>query len=94
MRVYLHLGNDVVVKTEEIIGIFDLDNTTLSRHTRNYLTLREKKREVINVSYELPKTFIVCSNKKSKKQIIYISQISSQTLLKRIGYSENFNLKE
>lgn len=94
MRVYLHLGNDVVVKTEEIIGIFDLDNTTLSRHTRNYLALREKKREVINVSYELPKTFIVCSNKKSKKKIIYISQISSQTLLKRIGYSENFNLKE
>lgn len=89
---YLHLGNDILVKTEDIIGIFDLDNATLSRHTRNYLAKSEKEKQVIYVSYELPKAFIVCKNKKDKKQKIYISQISSSTLLKRIGYLEN--LKE
>lgn len=86
---YLHLGNDIVVKTEEIIGIFDLDNTTVSSHTRKYLSKSEKKNQVIYVSYDLPKAFIVCKSKKDKNQKIYISQISAQTLLKRIGYIEN-----
>lgn len=86
---YLHLGNDIVVKTEDIIGIFDLDNTTVSAHTRKYLSKSEKEKQVIYVSLELPKAFIVCKGKKDKKQKIYISQISSQTLLKRIGYIEN-----
>ena len=86
---YLHLGNDIVVKTEDIVGIFDLDNSTVSWNTRNYLAKGEKEKQVIYVSYELPKAFIVCKNKNEKKQKIYISQISSQTLLKRIGYIEN-----
>ena len=68
---YLHLGNDIVVKTEDIIGIFDLDNTTVSAHTRKYLSKSEKKRQVIYVSYDLPKAFIVCKSKKDKKQKIY-----------------------
>lgn len=86
---YLHLGNNIIVNTENIIGIFDMDNATLSRHTRKYLSLSEKNKEVINVSYELPKTFIVCKNKKEKQKKIYISQISSSTLLKRMKYIEN-----
>ena len=31
---YLHLGNDVLVKTEEVIGIFDLDTTTVSKKNK------------------------------------------------------------
>ena len=80
---YIHLGQETVVKEEEIIGIFDLDSTTISKHTRKYLNVAEKKGMVINVSYELPKSFIVCN--KNKKSKIYISQISSSTLLKRSG---------
>ena len=86
---YLHLGNDIVVKTEDIIGIFDLDNATISAHTRKYLSKSEKEKQVIYVSFDLPKAFIVCKSKSDKKQKIYISQISAQTLLKRIGYIEN-----
>ena len=86
---YLHLGNDIVVKTEDIIGIFDLDNATVSPHTRKYLSKSEKEKQVVYVSFDLPKAFIVCKNKKEKTQKIYISQISAQTLLKRIGYIEN-----
>ncbi len=79
---YIHLGQDTVVKKEDIIGIFDLDNATVSKRTRDYLTKAEKKGRVINVSYELPKSFIVCKSK-NNEQIIYISQLSSATLLKR-----------
>jgi hypothetical protein len=81
---YLHLGNESVVKTGEILGIFDLDNTSVSKHTRNYLGKKEKEKKVITVSYELPKSFIVSSDKEETK--IYISQLSPSTLTKRIDY--------
>jgi len=82
---YIHLGQETVVREDEIIGIFDLDSTTVSRHSRKFLNLAEKRKEVFTVSYELPKSFIVCNNKEKNKNTIYISQISSQTLLKRSG---------
>lgn len=78
---YLHLGNDAVVKTKDIIGIFDLDTSTVSKHTRDFLGEYEKKGNVINVTYELPKSFVLCCEKGVKK--VYISQISSATLQKR-----------
>ena len=83
---YIHLGLDTVIKQEDIIGIFDLDTSTVSRHTRKYLRDAEKNGEVINVTNELPKSFIVCSDKGGKNKKIYISQISSVTLLKRSDF--------
>lgn len=81
--VYLHLGQDTVVRTKDIIGIFDLDITTVSKHTRKFLTKGEKDGCVINVTYELPKSFILCKDKKKNKNKVYISQLSTATLLKR-----------
>ena len=78
---YLHLGQDTVVKTDTVIGIFDLDNATVSKKTRDFLTRAEKDGKVVNVTYELPKSFIVCNDKGKTK--VYISQISSVTLFKR-----------
>lgn len=82
---YMHLGENTVVRLNEIIGIFDIENTTVSKKTRDFLSFSEKRKEVINVSYELPKSFIVCCNKKKEKKV-YISQISSTTLNKRSGF--------
>ena len=79
---YLHLGQNTVITFDEIIGIFDLDNTTVAKKTRDYLSAAQKEGRVIEVSNELPKSFIVC-NDKSGKIIIYLSQISTTTLLKR-----------
>lgn len=81
---YLHLGNDVIVNNKDIIGIFDMDNTTVSKHTRKYLSERTKNKEVVNVSMELPKSFVVCSKKGNKK--VYISQLLPRTLLNRQNF--------
>ncbi len=80
---YLHLGQNTVITHDEILGIFDLDNTTVSKKTRDYLALAEKNGRVKVVSYELPKSFIVCSDKNGEITV-YLSQISSVTLLKRV----------
>ncbi len=80
---FLHLGNTTVIHQDDIIGIFDLDNTTVSKITRDYLTKAEKEGKVVNVSTELPKSFIVCENEE-KEITVYICQISTSTLIKRV----------
>ena len=78
---YIHLGQNVVVSEADVIGIFDMDNTTGSHITRKFLSDAEKAGSVINVSDELPRSFIVSG--KNKNMSIYLSQLSPQTLLKR-----------
>ena len=79
---YIHLGQETVIDDKEIIGIFDLDTSTVSKKTREFLANAEKKQEVINITNELPKSFIVCSSGEEKNKV-YLSQISTSTLLKR-----------
>ncbi len=91
---YLHLGQDTVVRTRDIIGIFDLDTSSVSKQTREYLAAIEKRGEVVNVSMELPKSFVVCRPKgKAEKCRVYITQISSATLLKRSLAGEKAGLE-
>lgn len=84
---YINIGNDVTVKEEEIIGFFDLDNATVSNVSRKYLSNSEKKGQVKSLTYDLPKTFIVCSKRKKENQV-YLSQFSTSTLIKRINYKD------
>ena len=51
---YIDLGGDVVVKSDEISGIFDMDTSTVNKATR---------RGNIYVNYDLPKSFVVCGEK-------------------------------
>lgn len=78
---YLHLGEETVTRTKDIIGIFNIENTSVSKHTKEFLALSEKSGKVFNVSYEMPKSFIVCES--DGKETVYISQISVATLKKR-----------
>ena len=79
---YLQIGTEDFIKTEDIIGIFDLDNTTVSKASRDYLNFAEKERLSKTVSYDLPKSFIVTEEK--GKRTVYISPYSTNTLFKRI----------
>ena len=78
---YLHLGSGALVEKKSIIGIFDLDITSQSHLTRKYLNIADKSGQVINVAEDIPKSFVVCNDSGGMK--IYLSQMSTQTLLKR-----------
>ena len=84
---FLHLGQNTVIHQDDIIGIFDLDNTTVSKRTRDFLAKKEKEGRVVNVSYELPKSFVLFENK-NKEITVYITQISTSTLIKRVNNSD------
>ena len=77
---YLHVGGDYLIRKDKIIGIFDIENTSISKHTRDFFKKSENEKNVINVSYDLPRSFILDNNNK-----VYISPISPQTLLKRMN---------
>lgn len=80
---YLHLGSSISVRTSEIIGIFDIDNATTSKWTREYLKASEDEGMVITVGEDLPKSLIVCCPQGSWQRV-YISPLAPATLLGRL----------
>ena len=80
---YLNIGQDTIITDKNILGIFDLDNTTVSKATREYINTASKNGECITVSIEeLPKSFIVVAENNKKE--IYISPLNTSTIFKRI----------
>ena len=78
---YLFLGQNVVVPKKSVVAVFDLDNSSTSRITREFLAAAEKAGEVSDVSGELPKSFVLTVT--GNKRTCYLSQLNSSTLLKR-----------
>lgn len=85
---YLHVGQDTVIRLDEIVGIFDMETATISKHSRRFLAEAEKHGRVCNVTMELPKSFVVCVGPDGQ-ETVFISQISSTTLLKRTGFIDD-----
>ena len=78
---YLNIGNDMAVRERSIIGIFDLDNTTTSRRTRQFLEKCEKEGQVVPCD-DLPKAFVLTAEYGMDR--VYLTSLSSQTLEKRL----------
>lgn len=74
---FLHLGEDTVITDENVIGIFDMDTSTVNKATRDYLNKAEKEKRIVYVNYDLPKSFVVTDDK------IFVSPINTSTLNKR-----------
>lgn len=84
----LHIGMGKTIKKKDIVGIFDLETTTVSKKTREFLK-RCGKEEIAEVDMEeIPKSYVICKNKEKEK--VYITRLSSQTLLKRAERIEDF----
>ena len=72
---YVHIGENRVLRKKDILFIFDMDSTTVSVHTRNYLNKAQRENRVITVGLDLPKSFIVTQDNK-----IYLSPFNSTTI--------------
>lgn len=79
---YLQLSSSFSVPEREIIGIFDLDNCSQSHRTRKFLTKSQKNDNVITVCDDLPKSFVICEDEKTKNQKVYLSQYMTSTIQK------------
>jgi len=81
-HMFLHIGGDYIVSIKDIIAIVDMEKSTISQDTRNFLKISDEEGFIINVvEDEMPKSFIITQEKHKSK--IYLSPISTTTLYKR-----------
>ncbi|HYK74702.1 MAG TPA: extracellular matrix/biofilm biosynthesis regulator RemA family protein [Pseudoneobacillus sp.] len=72
---YIHIGDEVLVKTKDIIAILDKDSVHSSDYIQEYLQHNEHNTE--NLSKNSFKSIVITSGK------IYLSPLASTTLKKR-----------
>lgn len=89
---YLHLGQNTVVRQDEIVGIFDLEKTSIGAITREFLKTSEENMEVTDLASDLPRSFVVTEEEGGRR--LYLSQISPATLLHRCDFLEEENFLE
>ncbi|MDD5923596.1 MAG: DUF370 domain-containing protein [Clostridia bacterium] len=77
---YINIGNDTIIRSESIIGIFDLDNCTVTQKGRDFIN--DKRNKIVSVTNDLPKSFIIC--RENDEEIIYICQYQTSVLIKRL----------
>ena len=91
---YLHIGSETIVSEESLIGIFDLDNTSVSKFTREFLRTRQQQGRVVTVAEDIPKSFVLCApaarhpaparkRGAQPRETVYLSQLAASTLRRR-----------
>ena len=78
---YISIGNDFAVRESTVIGIFDLDNTTVTARGREFLERAEKEGQIVPWD-DLPRSFILTSEYGMTK--VYQTNLSTQTLAKKL----------
>ena len=84
---YLYLGNDAVIDSADIVGIFDLDNASWSVHTRRFLSAAEKGGRLTNTAEDIPKSFVV-----STDDTVILTQPNTSVLVRRLHDQEKKNV--
>ena len=78
---YISIGADFAVRDRSVIGIFDLDNASWSKHTRLFLREAEQQGEVVSITADLPKSFILTEEFGLNR--VYLTQFNTTALEKR-----------
>ena len=78
---YLSVGNDMAVRDTSIIGIFDMDNTSTSKRTREFLEKAEQDGLVVPCD-DLPKAYILTEEYGYCQ--VHLTSLNSRTLEKRL----------
>ena len=77
---FVEIGTEKIVKDEDILGMFDLDNASQTSAAKEFFRIAQKNGKVTMLGSELPKTMIVMKNGD-----IYLSQYAQKILTARAG---------
>ena len=78
---YLSIGNDMAVRDHSVIGIFDMDNTTITARGREFLEKAEQEGQVVPCD-DLPKSYILTTEYGMNR--VYLTSYNTSTLEKRL----------
>lgn len=80
---YVYLGGDAAVEKERIVGLFEMDNTSWSYLTREFLSRAEREGRVTAAGEDIPRSFVLCTDKK-----VILTQPSTAALVRRLEDQE------
>ncbi|SCG84576.1 hypothetical protein DW1_3026 [Proteiniborus sp. DW1] len=94
---FLHIGKSLIIPIKEIIAIIDAESIMKSDDTKNFLKIAEEEGFICDVGEDNIKSYIITeklekskeNSSKIRRSVIYSSNISSKTLLKRVGFIDN-----
>jgi regulator of extracellular matrix RemA (YlzA/DUF370 family) len=75
---FLHLGDGNMIPSKEVVLIGDLENTTSSKITQEFMKISDEEGFIVDFSGGDPRSFVLTG------ETIYLSMISSKTLAKRV----------
>ncbi len=78
---FIHPGKNAVLRKSDIIGIFELDNVSWSKRSREFLRCSEERGEVIDASEDIPRSFILSTN--NGKNQLTLTHVTTRTIIKR-----------
>ena len=78
---YLEIGNDLLIESRAVLGVFDLDNTSWSKRTRAFLEAAQENGELIDAADELPKSFVL--TQEFGAQRVYLTKYNAAVLTRR-----------
>ena len=76
---YVHIGNNRILSEKRIVGLFDIDTTSMSEATKRLLSEAEKEGRLSLCDDGIPKTFILTDD-----DCVYLTRISARTIADRI----------
>ncbi|MDD3840072.1 MAG: DUF370 domain-containing protein [Clostridia bacterium] len=86
---FIHIGGDTAIRVKDIIGIFDINCKDISNSTKEFLNITKEEGFVRKITDFKTKSFILTEH--NENIVVYMSPISSVTLLKRVGFIEDAN---
>ena len=83
MKGYVYVGGSTALDRDDIVGIFDMDNTSWSHLTRKFLSRAERDGRVVNAAEDLPRSFLLCGDGN-----VILTQPTAATLVRRLEDQE------
>jgi hypothetical protein len=87
---YLHIGNEFLIMGEDLVGIFDIESTTVSRDTKDFLNSAAKRKCDVSCTDDIPRSFVVSFDRKNLDEKVFVSRLSPGTIKKRFESDESF----
>lgn len=80
---YIPIGLDFSVRESTVIGVFDLDNTSWSKRTREFLTRAEQNGQAVDAADALPKSFVLTQEYGQTR--VYLTRANASVLQRRMA---------
>ncbi len=80
---YVDIGMNLAVRASQVLGVFDLDNTSWSRRTREFLSRAQENGQVIEATDELPKSFVLSMEYGQMR--VYLTRFNASVLARRFA---------